>query len=113
MSRVFVVQVPKRGGYFLDISDCERFGEVKEACFKNETIEENSEEVISALHDYFEDFTEYDYILQAGEHTLLMAAMAVVSEYCQNINILKWNRVINKDGFRSGGRYECININVS
>jgi len=112
MSRVFVIQVPKKGGYKLDISAAEEFGTIQAACFESSIdIVDDSKNTIEQLHEYFSDFTDEDCILQVGEHTLFTAACVVASNYVDRLNILKWDRDFS-NGKRSGGYYSKVELNL-
>lgn len=113
MNYVYVIQIPKRGGYKLDISEASKFGEIKEECFNCDiNVSENSEEVIDRIYDYLSDIKEGDYILQAGEHTLFTLACVVASGYVDSFNIIRWERNFN-EGKRSGGYYSIVNVDMS
>jgi len=112
MSSVYVVQIPKRGGYLLDVSPAREFGEILEPCFAgNIDVSKNTEATIEAMNEYFKDFTEGDFILQAGEHTLFAAACVTAAGYVDSLNILRWDRELVA-GKRNGGRYIKIEIPV-
>jgi len=114
MSKVYVIQIPQRGGYKLDISGASEFGALQEPCFLNQAdISQNPEEIMESLYDYFQDFRDGDFILQAGEHTLFSAACVVASNYVEEeLKVLKWDRDF-KNGKRSGGYYSEVKFKLS
>jgi len=112
MSRVYIIQIPKKGGYCLDTSPALGFGEIVEPCFtENVDISKGTNQIMDILAEYLIDFSEDDYIIQTGEHTLFTAACITASLKSDTVNILKWDRNI-LDGKRLGGKYVPIEINI-
>jgi len=106
--KVYVIQHPARGGYVLDLSKANEFGEIQEACFDSSRVDitKNTESVVCAIREYLKDFTEGDSLLQVGEHTLFSASCAIASESVDYLNILKWDR--NTEG--GGGYYSSVAV---
>lgn len=87
MPTVYVIQNDNNK----DLSDAKRYGDL-EAVFFNPRKPYDTNFLLDMAHKVLSKITKYDYILMLGDPALCGVCTAVAREYCDEINILSWDR---------------------
>ena len=114
--KVFLLQHPMRQKTPLDISDAARYGRLQKPIFPstyNALLD--TTDAVNKIEQALLEVAPDDFVVAIGDPALIGIAMMIAGRNTGGqVNLLKWNRALDRDGnrVRTQGNYVPVEISV-